>query len=48
MFALKRVICQSEETQKDVQTELQVLQVRAHGFVTGKPINLVLTFIKHP
>jgi serine/threonine protein kinase len=28
MFALKRVICQSQEVHKDVQTELQVLQVR--------------------
>lgn len=30
-FALKRVICQSQEVENDVKTELQVLQVRALG-----------------
>lgn len=42
-FALKRILCQSQEVENDVQMELQVFRVRPILLYCNMPIFIVLT-----
>lgn len=46
-FALKRVICQSEEVEKDVHMELQVFRVRFQVFESSS-VDFLRVFIADP